>query len=770
MARAHRIGQKKEVLVIRLVASHTVEEIIQKRTMKKLAMTHQVLSGKFNLGRQSEEDATSASEKPSSKSADAEDSIARSANELRDILQYGIEDLFGEGEDEGADEANEMQEAEIEAIVTGKLGAPAKSDNAPMEVEADSQDPAAAAARSTHRISTTALSSIGDSSLASLSSDDVEPSVYVFEGTDFKELQSNSWDRLDDELHTSAAAGSKALQRIMDSARAAGVIDEEEDGYASPSDSRKRKSLVQETDEERTLRLQRNREMAQKRAESARQRREEAEMTRQSELAARWAACQYQSTALQLDEAKFDADGAEFALQENTQLAPDIIESEWAAVDDDAAEEQKDSSHAGRKGKLTFVVGDATCPFIWSKEDGEEGVPAAASSSAAAAVTSVASSAGSAVVFVPVDASGRWGQGGMFRALDNRSSMIGHQYELMGEMEDLHMGDVHIVSLDTDQLRPAHSLNGIPVPPSPLCIALCVVLKRAKNQQYGPPAIHDESLSLALKKLSQFTSSHGRSLHLPRLSGSPDSNSVWYSIERMLQKHVVARGVDVYAYYFQRRRPQYRSPMKTQLSRTNSDFMQRTLSSSSAAATAAASSATPQKLFTSNQTAKKPNRSAFYTAPAAAESQPPVPRHEPIVLDDDGDIDVVASSSSPAPPPSEPQLSSLVQFQDVFTGELIFLHTSSDSATAPPMSASDERLLSRFISAYDGEVASAVTAKVTYIVTGEPRLTSELVTLKKRASQRVRVMQIGWVEHSVGVGRLDNALKWQVTDEATRAT
>jgi SNF2 family DNA or RNA helicase len=56
--RAHRIGQKRSVLVIRLIARYTVEEIILRRALRKLHMAHAVIErGGFSVGMQDVDDA-----------------------------------------------------------------------------------------------------------------------------------------------------------------------------------------------------------------------------------------------------------------------------------------------------------------------------------------------------------------------------------------------------------------------------------------------------------------------------------------------------------------------------------------------------------------------------------------------------------------------------------------------------------------------------------------------------------------------------------------
>ena len=113
-----------------------------------------------------------------------------------------------------------------------------------------------------------------------------------------------------------------------------------------------------------------------------------------------------------------------------------------------------------------------------------------------------------------------------------------------------------------------------------------------------------------------------------------------------------------------------------------------------------------------------------------------------------------AAAAASAEPP-------LFQFQDVFSGCVIFLYrgsatknsdaagTGSNPAVAT-MSDSDARLLSRFIAAYDGEVSDSVTARVTHahLVTTEPFLTPRLIALRRQSAPRAAVVQLAWVEQS----------------------
>src|SRR5689334_943210 len=88
-----------------------------------------------------------------------------------------------------------------------------------------------------------------------------------------------------------------------------------------------------------------------------------------------------------------------------------------------------------------------------------------------------------------------------------------------------------------------------------------------------------------------------------------------------------------------------------------------------------------------------------------------------------------SSSSSSSTSAAGPQISDLAQFNDIFTGCLIYIHKStpasspSSSSASTQISATDERLLSRFIAAYDGETTSTPSPRVTHILTTEPYLT-----------------------------------------------
>ncbi|PAA57621.1 hypothetical protein BOX15_Mlig011029g2 [Macrostomum lignano] len=86
-ARVHRIGQTRNVKIIRLAGKNTIEEIILRRAETKLALTKQVIGhGKFSLGF---DDADKAKEADASK-------------QLREIIKFGLSKLMDDIEDADA--------------------------------------------------------------------------------------------------------------------------------------------------------------------------------------------------------------------------------------------------------------------------------------------------------------------------------------------------------------------------------------------------------------------------------------------------------------------------------------------------------------------------------------------------------------------------------------------------------------------------------------------------------------------------------------------
>ncbi|KAM4618886.1 chromodomain-helicase-DNA-binding protein 2 isoform 2-T3 [Polymixia lowei] len=101
-ARAHRIGQKKQVNIYRLVTKGTVEEDIIERAKKKMVLDHLVIQRMDTTGRTVLDSASGNS-----------NSNPFNKEELTAILKFGAEDLFKEAEGE----ESEPQEMDIDEIL-----------------------------------------------------------------------------------------------------------------------------------------------------------------------------------------------------------------------------------------------------------------------------------------------------------------------------------------------------------------------------------------------------------------------------------------------------------------------------------------------------------------------------------------------------------------------------------------------------------------------------------------------------------------------------
>uniref|UniRef100_A0A0N4ZU70 Chromodomain-helicase-DNA-binding protein 1 n=1 Tax=Parastrongyloides trichosuri TaxID=131310 RepID=A0A0N4ZU70_PARTI len=105
MCRAHRIGQKKQVNIYRLVSKATVEEEIVERAKQKLVLDHLVIQRMDTTGRTIlSKNAVSSTSK----------SIPFDKNELNAILKFGAAELFKEDNEDG-----EEPEVDIDTILQG---------------------------------------------------------------------------------------------------------------------------------------------------------------------------------------------------------------------------------------------------------------------------------------------------------------------------------------------------------------------------------------------------------------------------------------------------------------------------------------------------------------------------------------------------------------------------------------------------------------------------------------------------------------------------
>ncbi|XP_052585970.1 chromodomain-helicase-DNA-binding protein 1-like isoform X2 [Peromyscus californicus insignis] len=154
-------------------------------------------------------------------------------------------------------------------------------------------------------------------------------------------------------------------------------------------------------------------------------------------------------------------------------------------------------------------------------------------------VTHPQAGAEDAVIVHCVDDSGRWGRGGLFTALEARSAEPRKVYELAGKMKDLSLGGVLLFPIDDKESRG----KGQDL------LALMVAQHRDRSNVLS--GIKMTALEEGLRKIFLAAKKKKASVHLPRI-GHATKGFNWYGTERLIRKHLAARGIPTYIYYFPR--------------------------------------------------------------------------------------------------------------------------------------------------------------------------------------------------------------------------
>nr|XP_040136151.1 chromodomain-helicase-DNA-binding protein 1-like isoform X2 [Ictidomys tridecemlineatus] len=138
-----------------------------------------------------------------------------------------------------------------------------------------------------------------------------------------------------------------------------------------------------------------------------------------------------------------------------------------------------------------------------------------------------------------VDDSGRWGRGGLFTALEARSAEPRKTYELAGKMKDLSLGGVLLFPIDDKESRNTGQ------------DLLALVVAQHRDRSNVLSGIKMAALEEGLKKIFLAAKKKKASVHLPRI-GHATRGFNWYGTERLIRKHLAARGIPTYIYYFPR--------------------------------------------------------------------------------------------------------------------------------------------------------------------------------------------------------------------------
>ncbi|XP_063684079.1 chromodomain-helicase-DNA-binding protein 1-like [Bolinopsis microptera] len=144
-------------------------------------------------------------------------------------------------------------------------------------------------------------------------------------------------------------------------------------------------------------------------------------------------------------------------------------------------------------------------------------------------VGDVTSSNKTGIVIHCTDSSGDWGTGGLFTALTRKSQNPQKCYELAKDMDDLRLGQCHVVDYFPD-----------------LAVALLVCIRRGSSSM----KLDLKCLGEALTSLGSYSEQKNITVHMPRVGFSVED---WYGAERLLRKCLLSQNIPTFVYYFSKR-------------------------------------------------------------------------------------------------------------------------------------------------------------------------------------------------------------------------
>ncbi|XP_030825592.1 chromodomain-helicase-DNA-binding protein 1-like [Camarhynchus parvulus] len=252
--------------------------------------------------------------------------------------------------------------------------------------------------------------------------------------------------------------------------------------------SARRKHLLSE--EELEARRKKRQEAAAKRARLMEEKKAAKAEAEHKKKMAWWEANHYTSTCLPSEESGSEEEFVEDELGQNVDL------------------DYKD----GDQNYIKYVMGDVTHP-----QAGEE----------------------DAIIVHCLDDSGRWGRGGLFTALEARSDQPRKIYEMAGKMKDLEIGGTLLFPIDDKKSRKKGQ------------DLLALIVAQHRDRSNNLSGIKLSALEKGLKKIYLAAKKRNATVHLPRI-GYATKGFNWYGTERLIRKHLAARGVPTLIYYFSR--------------------------------------------------------------------------------------------------------------------------------------------------------------------------------------------------------------------------
>ncbi|XP_070567712.1 chromodomain-helicase-DNA-binding protein 1-like [Ptychodera flava] len=452
--------------------------------------------------------------------------------------------------------------------------------------------------------------------------------MYVFEGKDYSRPCTTSDEKAFDELMAAELETRKktlAAPMTLRKYRTAPEL------AVAQLPTRKRKEL---TDEEKAERARKRKEAAAKRARLQ----EEEEIRKAQERRKRrdemWKAKGYESCNIAMETDSED--------EEEEEGGTDIV---LGTLDEEKYV----------KTAINYVSGDVTHPVNTEGED--------------------------AIIVHCVDDSGRWGSGGLFSAISARSPQPAQQYQVAGQMQDLALGDAHMIGIDDLQSRE----DGRDV------VALIVAQHRDRQNRLS--GIKLLALSQGLQRVYKEAKKKSASVHLPRIGyATPGFN--WYGTERLIRKHLAAKGIPTYIYYFPRKNRNKTSSRKNSLTGQSSD---------------------DPKPSTSLDTPARKKNSVQSDTDEEGSDPGPSTSHDA----------TVNTQSSFLP--------------DFLAGVTVYFHNISEE---------DQKKVTRFLVAYDGCVDDQVTIDTTHLIGNSDEDCDVLQSLGDKNS-KMKMVSMQWLEDCI---------------------
>ncbi|KAL8602933.1 hypothetical protein ACOMHN_057243 [Nucella lapillus] len=189
-----------------------------------------------------------------------------------------------------------------------------------------------------------------------------------------------------------------------------------------------------------------------------------------------------------------------------------VIDSEGEEEEEEEEEEGEGEGEKPQKS-ISYVSGDVTRPVATAKTPVN-------------------------IIIHCADDSGYWGRGGLFSAISSRSKQPQKQYELAGKVNDLSLGDCHLIPMRTSDDQDDEDT----VDTKDL---LGLIIAQSRDRRNRLSGIKLPALGEGLQKVYHRARQLKASVHLPRIGhDTPGFN--WYGTERLIHKILASKGIPTF--------------------------------------------------------------------------------------------------------------------------------------------------------------------------------------------------------------------------------